>query len=224
MSPTSRSNPEADVPRFDAVCTILGGPNGSGKSSIYSAITPPGRFVNADVIARRIDPENPERASVAAGKQVLRDLDQLIAARHDFAYETTLSSHQSIELMRRAINANYEVGLAYVTLRSPELNVDRVAQRVSEGGHHIPEYVVRRRYDTSLARLVEAIRLAHGTMIFDNSELTGPALLVQIAMDVIEVSNLDEEQAFHGRIASVISEAIGVSKDAIFRSAKPGRP
>lgn len=110
-----------------------------------------------------------------------------------------------------------------MTLRSPELNVDRVAQRVSEGGHHIPEHVVRRRYDTSLARLVEAIHLAHGTMIFDNSELTGPALLVQIAMDVIDVNNLDEAQAFHGRIASLIGEAIGVSKDSVFRSAKPSR-
>ena len=62
------------------------------------------------MVARRLAPSNPERASFAAGKLVLRELAKAIQAEQDFVYETTLSSHQSIELIRRALGAGYEVG------------------------------------------------------------------------------------------------------------------
>ncbi len=156
------------------VCTIIGGPNGAGKSSVFAATDLPGRFVNADVIARQINPASPESVSVTAGKRVLRELDDLIVARESFAYETTLSSNQSIALMRRAIEAQYQVNLVFVALRDANLHVKRVAQRVEEGGHDISEAIIRRRYESSMARLVPAVRLAHEVMIFDNSELSGP--------------------------------------------------
>lgn len=84
------------------ICTILGGPNGSGKSSLYRALDLPGEFVNADLVARRIDPVDPEAASVAAGR--------------DFVYETTLSSNQAVGLMRRARETGYQVALVFVAL------------------------------------------------------------------------------------------------------------
>ena len=122
-----------------AVCTILGGPNGSGKSSIYRALSPPGEFLNADLIARRLNPDDPESASLPVGREVLRRLSELVSQRPDFVYETTLSSNQALKLMRRAVEADYEVGLVFVTLASADLNVKRIAQRVSQGGHHIPD-------------------------------------------------------------------------------------
>jgi hypothetical protein len=70
----------------------LAGANGSGKSSLFAALKPPGVFINADVIARRLAPSYPEQASFAAGKVVLRELTAAIEARQDFVYETTLSS------------------------------------------------------------------------------------------------------------------------------------
>jgi predicted ABC-type ATPase len=122
-----------------ALCTILGGPNGSGKSSLYRALAPPGEFVNADMIARHLNPADPASASLLAGRTVLRRLSALIGQRRDFVWETTLSSNQALALMRRAYTAGYEIGLVFVVLARAELNVDRVAQRVSQGGHHIPE-------------------------------------------------------------------------------------
>jgi len=222
--PLAQSLPGDDPAGVRAVCTILAGPNGSGKSSIFRAVSPPGRFINADIVARRLDPSNPERVSFAAGKLVLRELAKAIQFQEDFVYETTLSSHQSIELIRRALDAGYEVGLVFVALRDADLNVARVAQRVSEGGHNIPEPIIRRRYDSSMTRLGDAIRLVHGTMIYDNSSISGPELLLQIANDIIEVNSLDEAKPLHVRIAAIVGEALDTSQDAVFRAAKPGAP
>jgi predicted ABC-type ATPase len=176
--------------------------------------------LNADVIARSINPNHPEAASLAAGRQTLAELARAIRERETFAYETTLSSKHSIDLMREAREAGYEVGLVFVALNSADLNVERVAERVARGGHDIPEIVIRRRYVASLRRLPEAIGIAAGTMLFDNSHSTGPQLLVQIQAGSIEMNNLDEADLFHCRLAEAVAEALSVSTDAVFRAAK----
>lgn len=56
-------------------------------------------------------------------------------------------------------------------MNSVELHIDRVAQRVDQGGHHIPEEDIRRRYQTSMENLPKAMRLADRTIIYDNSEV-----------------------------------------------------
>ena len=88
-------------------CWIIGGTNGAGKSSIHQ-ISPElrssGEFVNADLITRDMAPERPESVSNRAGRQVIARLDELISARGNFVYETTLSSHQSIDLMNKSRN------------------------------------------------------------------------------------------------------------------------
>jgi len=120
----------------------LGGTNGSGKSTIYAQavrLQTEGEFVHADVLARQISPASPEAVSLRPGKQVVSHLDNLLAARRSFVHETTLSSHQSLQVMRRARATGYHVGLIFVVLHSVELNVLRVQERVRMGGHSIPE-------------------------------------------------------------------------------------
>jgi predicted ABC-type ATPase len=202
-----------------ALCTILGGPNGSGKSSLYRALAPPGEFVNADMIARHLNPADPASASLLAGRTVLRRLSALIGQRRDFVWETTLSSNQALALMRRAHTAGYEIGLVFVVLARAELNVDRVAQRVSQGGHHIPEDIVRRRYDAALEKLADAIPLAHATAIFDNTERV-PALLLRIAGHNIEENRLDAAQPLHARICKAVADAWDMSVEAVLRSGR----
>jgi predicted ABC-type ATPase len=122
--------------RFVAACTILGGTNGSGKSTIYDEavrLQADGEFVNADVLARRMSPNAPEAVSLKAGRRVIERLGELIAARDSFVHETTLSSHQSLQVMRDARAAGYHVGLVFVVLDSVDLNVLRVRERVREG-------------------------------------------------------------------------------------------
>jgi predicted ABC-type ATPase len=169
-----------------------------------------------------INPGHPEAASISADRRTLEELARVLRARESFVFETTLSSHQSVELMRAAKDADYEVGLVFVALNSANLNVQRVADRVARGGHHIPEDIIRRRYEAALRRLPEAIRLADSSMLFDNSTSSGAQLLMQIQAASIEVNNLDEADIFHCRLAEAVSDALSISTDAVFRAAKLG--
>jgi len=165
-----------------------------------------------------INPGHPEAASISADRRTLEELARVLRARESFVFETTLS----VELMRAAKDADYEVGLVFVALNSANLNVQRVADRVARGGHHIPEDIIRRRYEAALRRLPEAIRLADSSMLFDNSTSSGAQLLMQIQAASIEVNNLDEADIFHCRLAEAVSDALSISTDAVFRAAKLG--
>jgi predicted ABC-type ATPase len=199
--------------QFVASCTILGGTNGSGKSTIYeqaARLQIEGEFVNADILARRISPDSPETASLRAGKQVIARLGSLIAGRCSFVHETTLSSRQSLQVMRQARAAGYHVGLIFVVLHNVELNVLRVRERVRMGGHSIPEQDIRRRYDRALANLPEAIRLAHQTVIYDNSS-TSHVKLIEISGGNIVFNSLDEISSVHREISSAVGDALNVA-------------
>ncbi len=167
--------------------------------------------------------DRPEAAPIAAGRHVLAELAHAMRRRETFVDETTLSSHQSIELMGAAKRADYEAGLVFVALNSAELNVERVAEGVARGGRDIPKEVIRRRYETAVRRLPEAVRIADGSILFDNSTSYGPRLLVQIRADIMEANSLDEADAFQCRLAHAIGEALAMPTDAVFGDAKPGR-
>ena len=79
---------------------ILAGPNGAGKSTAASALLQGTlaveEFVNADVIARDLSGEDPDRAAIGAGRVMLTRMRELADQRVSFAFETTLAS-RSIE-------------------------------------------------------------------------------------------------------------------------------
>jgi predicted ABC-type ATPase len=209
--------------QFVASCTILGGTNGSGKSTIYEEAVRPqiaGEFVNADVLARRIAPDAPESASLRAGKQVVARLRELIAARQSFIHETTLSSHQSLQVMRQARSAGYHVGLIFVVLHNVELNILRVRERVRMGGHSIPERDIRRRYNRALANLPEAIGIAHQTAVYDNSSVSHMKL-IEISNGNIVFNDLDAKNVTHREVSGAIGSALGLTPDVVFETARP---
>jgi len=202
-------------------CTILGGANGSGKSTIYRKLHLEGEFVNADLVARQIAPEHPEAASEAAGRRVIQRLNQLLIARESFVYETTLSSYQSVRLMERARDSGYNVNLAFVLLRDLELNVLRVAERVMQGGHSIPENTIRRRYAAAFGRLPRAIALAHQIIIYDNSNQTDLQTLIAIKDRSIVFNALDAARPLHSRIAGCVGRALDISTEQILSADRP---
>lgn len=207
------------APHFSPICTVLAGPNGSGKSTVFQSLAPPGELVNADEFARRINPEHPEDASSYAGREVLSRLEELISQRQNFTYETTLSSNQSLSLMNKAKDGGYRVELAFVLLKSPDLNVARVKTRVAQGGHDIPTKIIMRRYDKVFTKLSAAIRLAHQVIIYDNTarEL---ATLIRLNGGRIEFNALEEAELLHCRLAEAIAQALDLSTDTVFQAAK----
>lgn len=133
---------------------IIAGPNGAGKTTFAREFLPHEAgcpvFVNADLIAAGLAPFAPESAAVQAGRLMLSELERHFLARQNFAFETTLSGRGYLRHIARWQAAGYRVKLFFLRLDSAQEAIERVAQRVRQGGHHIPEDVIRRRFAAGL--------------------------------------------------------------------------
>jgi len=162
---------------------IIAGCNGAGKTTASYTILPEildcKEFVNADNIAAGLSPFNPESVALEAGRIMLTRIHELLNDGADFAFETTLATKSYISLLNEAKAAGYHVTLLFFWLDSPEQAIKRVAQRVSEGGHHIPDEVVVRRYYRGIYNLINLyIPNCDKWMVLDNMDLT-PEIIAQ---------------------------------------------
>ena len=135
---------------MNAKVIIIAGPNGAGKTTFAREFLPNEAdcpvFVNADLIAAGLAPFAPETAAVHAGRVMLLELARHFAARQRFAFETTLSGRAYLRHIRAWQAAGYRVKLIFLQLDSVDEAIARVAQRVRQGGHDIPEATIRRRF------------------------------------------------------------------------------
>ncbi|MEL6928198.1 MAG: zeta toxin family protein [Cyanobacteria bacterium J06600_6] len=153
---------------------VFGGSNGSGKSTIatrfLSSINPSPEFVNADIIAAQLNPDDVDAVAIKASRIMLDRLKVLTNQKVDFAFETTLAARSFARFLRECKEKGYTVNLIYVWLNSPELAISRVAKRVASGGHDIPTDIITRRYQRGLNNLIELyLPLADRWIVYDNS-------------------------------------------------------
>jgi len=156
--------------------TIIAGPNGAGKSTLSDSARIHGQVLvlDADALARRLRPDDPARAAPQAGREMIRRENAYLASRSSFAIETTLAGTGTLRLMERAREQGFTVHLLYIGVDTVETVLGRIEERVSRGGHGIPEPDVRRRYERSLRHLRPAIDRADRTTLIDNSTDQGP--------------------------------------------------
>ena len=153
---------------------IISGCNGAGKTTASYTILPEilecKEFVNADEIARGLSPFNPNSTSIEAGKLMLKRIRELLGREESFAIETTLATRSYINLVRQAQSIGYMVTLLFFWLRTPELALQRVAERVRTGGHDIPVSTTRRRYVSGISNLFNLyVPEVDYWMLYDNS-------------------------------------------------------
>ncbi len=156
---------------------IIAGPNGAGKTTfarqflLQEAQCPD--FINADLIAQGISPLRPEAAALEAARIMLQRMDVMAAARRSFAFETTLAGRTYVHRIREWRTAGYVVKLIFLRLPSVELAVRRVKARVRQGGHDVPEAVIRARFETGWRNFEGLYRpLADEWIIYDCAEAT----------------------------------------------------
>ena len=152
---------------------IIAGCNGAGKTTASYSVLPDllecREFVNADEIAKGLSPFNPESVAVVAGKLMLQRINFLLNPKKTFAIETTLATRSYALLIKRAHSLGYQVVLLFFWLASPEMAIERVAKRVSEGGHNIPAETVIRRYWSGLQNFFNIFApIVDSWMFFDN--------------------------------------------------------
>lgn len=162
---------------------VIAGPNGAGKTTFAAEFLPEfvncRQFLNADLIAAGLSPFAPETQNVKAGRLLLGRIDELAAAGEDFGFETTLSGRTYAHLLSRLRSRGSRVVLFFLWLPSADLAVRRVANRVRQGGHQVPETDVRRRFAAGLRNFVRLYRpLVDDWWLYDGSRLP-PALIAR---------------------------------------------
>ena len=138
----------------DKEILIIAGPNGVGKTTFaltYLAVEARGLpFLNADMIAAGLAPFGSRHSDIQAGRLMLAEIDRLAAAGESFAFETTLAGRSYLRRIDGWRRLGYRVTLLFLSLRSPDEAIDRVRRRVAQGGHSIPEDVIRRRFRSGI--------------------------------------------------------------------------
>lgn len=153
------------------VLAVFCGPNGSGKSTLTREIRRNGidlgTYINPDDIAATLK-GTPEERSRTAQRIADEERERCLRERVDFAFESVCSHPSKLEFLDRAAAAGYEIHVFFVTLPSPELNVERVRLRVLQGGHDVPTDRIFGRWKRTMELLPEIAARAHRIMLFDN--------------------------------------------------------
>jgi len=155
------------------VLVAIAGPNGAGKTTFFHAhLAAAGlRFVNADVLAADLALAPYEATRVAdAIRRALLNIGE------SFVFETVFSDPvgDKVGFLEEASRSGYVVVLCYIGLAGPLQSIQRVAMRVSQGGHDVPDDKLLARFARTLDNLASAIRRLPHVLIYDNSDLGTP--------------------------------------------------
>jgi len=169
--------PRAKKPELPPHFLIIAGPNGSGKTTAYKKVDLKvfGQsvwIINPDALAariRKIEKKGLDDANRESVIRIGRWLDSSIDAHQSVGVETVLSTDKYRERVLRAKALGFTVTLVYVILDSPNLNIERVRQRVARGGHDVPREKIVARYTRSLNQMPWFLNQANNAVLYDNS-------------------------------------------------------
>jgi len=155
---------------------VLAGGNGAGKSTFYHHyLAPKGMpFINADILAKQIFPQSPERHSYDAAIVAAQMRNHLLQEGKTFCFETVFSHPSKIDFVAQAKTLGYEIILVYIHLDNTSLNHARVAQRVSEGGHNVPKDKIISRIPRVKKFVRQTLALCNQVYVLDNSRTDNP--------------------------------------------------
>jgi len=187
---------------------ILAGPNGAGKTSAAPTLLRDelrvAEFVNADVIARGLSGFSAGAVAVEAGRIMLRRLEDLATSGQDFAFETTLSGYAFLSAMERWRSAGYTIRIVYLWLNSPETAIDRVHARARQGGHIVPDDVIRRRYTRGLLNFAHRYRdAADRWHVYDSTDPLDRRAVARGSAGVVDVVDDELWERFQTQVSQI---------------------
>ena len=154
---------------------IIAGANGSGKTTFAKSFANIHKmhFINADEIAKELDPENITKHQVKAGRIFFQELNKRLDEKNSFVIETTLSGKYLVKYIAKAKVNGFGVEMIYLFLEKPETNIGRVAIRVIGGGHHVPKDDIIRRFYRSQKMFFEVYKdlVDHWEIYYNSNEI-----------------------------------------------------
>jgi predicted ABC-type ATPase len=171
---------------------VIAGCNGAGKSTIAPHLLRDAfglkDFVNADTIAQGLSAFSPESVSIEAGRLMLKRLKDLANERKSFAFETTLATRFYGKWLGELQKDGFEFHIIFLWLENPELAIARVKERVSLGGHNIPEDVICRRYFRGLLNFFKLYKpISNSWTVYNNSEFGNPVIIAKGYDEIEEI-------------------------------------
>ncbi len=186
---------------------ILAGGNGAGKTTFYEKfLAPKGiRLVNADMIAKIVNPNSPESVSYKAASLVDKIREKFLYQGITFCFETVFSHVSKIDFVAKARANSYEIILIYIHLDTLELNEARVYQRVSEGGHNVPVAKIHSRIPRTIENIAKTLPLVNEARLLNNSSKDNPFQIVATVKQVRRIYAIDPLPEWAEYILSDIS-------------------
>ena len=169
---------------------IVAGANGSGKTTFARKFLDVTKyeFLNADEIAKEMNPQDPVKVRIAAGKQVINLLDQFIDEGKNFVIESTLSGSFLEKHIEELKQKGFEISLTFIFLGSKDLCIERIKSRVRQGGHNVPDEDVIRRFNRGLVKFWQAYRMqVDSYSIYFNNEFYDFKQVAQGRKEELEV-------------------------------------
>jgi predicted ABC-type ATPase len=159
---------------------LIAGPNGSGKTTFVDRYLSKHEFVNADVIAKAMNPVDPGAVAREAMFAAEAKRKELLKQGKTFVAETVFSHQSKLDLLREAKQAGYNVQLVFICTEDPALNAGRVMQRVAKGGHAVPIDKIGPRYARSIANAQAAVSMVDRMHLYDNTRTNMPHKFVAL--------------------------------------------
>lgn len=127
---------------------MVAGPNGAGKTTFVQHFQSKYSFpyISADLLAARLDPEAPQHARIQAGRQFFSEIRSHIATQQSFLVESTLSGRNMVRVIQELKAIPYTISVVFIFLDTPTLCLERIQERVRQGGHNVPDADVLRRF------------------------------------------------------------------------------
>ncbi|HEX2553635.1 MAG TPA: AAA family ATPase [Microvirga sp.] len=197
------------MPNGQPTFWLITGPDGVGKTTYaimrhLRAVSGSINFVNLDEIARGLPPLEPSAAQTEAARIALSRARFFMRERATFAMVTTLSGQSHLHLLGEAADAGLSTAMLYSSVRDPAICLERIARRVAEGGHDVPEPVVRRRFARGLANLPAYARICELWRVYEASG-PRPALALEDAGSDIRHRDDDVLAQGHPSLAGLSS-------------------
>lgn len=178
---------------------IIAGANGSGKTTFAKSFAQIHdlHFINADEIAKSLDPDNITKHQVKAGRIFFAELNKRIGESRSFVIETTLSGKYLVKYIDKAKQNGFEVEMIYLFLEGPEINIGRVMHRVLNGGHHVPEDDIIRRFYRSKEMFLDVYRdiVDHWIMYYNSDEISEKIATDEMIYDSKKWQEFKEDMA-----------------------------
>lgn len=153
---------------------VFAGPNGSGKSTVINSVRNqpgvPSLYICPDEIAKQYQDINDIKERYLKAMREAENYRYLAIEKGlSFMFETVLSTEDKIEFLNYAKNKGYIIEAVYITTKSPDINTERVKQRVLYGEHDVPVDKIQSRYEKSMKLLHKLIIVSHAIQAYDNS-------------------------------------------------------